>query len=158
MSGMIPTTERHVVYPTRALFFHHEALVTNGNGLTRFVTASQQFASFVYQNASADADSFTHSFLLKHGTYTFVRLAFTSPNSGIIDWTLDGTSILSGDDYYSAGNTANVRKSTGSISVVGDGRHKLTGTVNGQNASSGGYDIAITYFAFLPSSDVRELG
>lgn len=156
--NMIPTTEPHVVYPTRALVFHHESLVTNGNGLTIFISTAHQFASAAYQNASADADSFTHSFMLKGGTYTFVRLGITAPNSGIIDWTLDGTPILSSDDYYSAGLTVNVRKSTGSISVVGNGRHVLTGTVNGKNASSGGYDIPLTYLALLPASDVVERG
>ena len=146
-------TYLHANMPARATMFHKESLVTVGNGLTTALAPTQYHTSVSYQSAAADGDTFTQSFVMIAGTYSFVCIGQTRTAGGIIDWDLDGTGIVTGQDWYSGVNTANVIKTVAAITVVGNGRHVLTGTVNGQNGSSSDYVIYLTKMYFLPGSD-----
>ena len=138
--------------PTRATLWHDEATVTAGNALTRTIAASQAYGWFAYQNAAADADSFTYTLVLAAGTYTMYVLGKTNSSYGKLDWDLDGTTITTGQDWYAA-ETFNVTKTVASIVVTTGGRLVLTGTVNGKNAGSTNYNIGLTKIWFKQASD-----
>jgi hypothetical protein len=140
--------------PIRASMFHGDALVTNGNAIATNINANQPFNATWQQSTSADGDEFTNSFILGEGTYTMYLLGQLTLSSGLIDWDIDGTTITTGQDWYGA-LSSNAEKSIASVVIAANesGRHVLTGTVNGQNASSGGYDIRLTKIWFEPAAD-----
>src|SRR5271166_6422835 len=77
--------------PTRAVIFHEQALVLLGNPLARVTSSAQLYGFDAYQNTPNNGDSFTNSFYLRDGTYTFTILGYTSTDCGKIDWYLDGS-------------------------------------------------------------------
>jgi len=141
--------------PTRATMFHNESLVTAGNAITVAILTTQAHNAVWYQSAGADGDTFTHAFVLAEGTYTLYLYGSTRTAGGKIDWDIDGTAIATGQDWYSGSNVADVTKSIASVAIANNtsGRHVLTGTVNGKNASSSGYEIRLTKMYFVPGSD-----
>ena len=139
--------------PTRAVCWHDESIVIIGNPLNPLVDANQVYNFCVYQNAAANGDMFSQSVFLRAGTYTFSVLGETTNASGLADWYLDGSLVVSGQDWYSAGTTRNVVKSTVSITIASDGYHVLKGTVNGQNGASGGYELRLTKMWFKQTAD-----
>lgn len=140
-------TPTAAVYPTEAVLWHDMSKVTNGNALTISSDTNQAYNVWAYQNAPANGDIFENYFTLAAGTYTFEVLGLTANSRGIIDWTLDGGAIVTGQDWYSAGLTYNVRK-TNTITVSTDGAHTLRGTINGTNISSGTYQMLLTRMSF----------
>jgi hypothetical protein len=138
-----------LIYPTRALFSHINSTVIAGNALTQ--NTDVPFLGYAYQSPAANGDSFTQSFMLKAGTYTFRSRGFPDgANRGKIDWSIDGSVVISADNWAS-GTT----RRDHTVTVVGDGRHVLTGTING--STSGNWYMCIYDFSFIPSSDVSEV-
>jgi hypothetical protein len=141
--------------PKRATMWHGDSVVTAGNAITVYISTSQVHCQFARQDAPANADIFTQSFVVAEGTYTLYFLGVTANNCGKIDWDVDGVSIETGQDWYSAGTTYNVTKSaTVTLTTAGDGgRHVLTGTVNGHNGSTVAphYRINLTKLYLVPS-------
>ncbi len=145
-----------LIYPTRATLWHHESIVTSGNALAFVALASTMFGGAHYQNVSANGNTFTQSFVLKAGTYTLSALGMTWTNTGKIDWYIDDTLAVSGQDWYAAAQTTTVVK-TASVTVVGNGRHVLKGVVNGKNGSSSGYNMYLCKMWLAAASDVAEV-
>lgn len=139
--------------PARATLWHADAAVLAGGNITPNQNTSQRHGEYAYQFGAADADSFSGSVVLIAGTYSLRIVGIKLSSAGILDWTLDGASIATGQDWYAAGTTYNQEVTISGITVTGNGRHTLVGTVNGQNASSSGYDIYLTKYAFIPSAD-----
>lgn len=137
----------------RGTMWHDESVVTVGNAIAHTLTASQIYGTYSNQSAAADADVFTNGVYLRKGTYTFYVLGITDTDRGKIDWTIDGVVLVSGEDWYAGSTTYNVVKSTASVAVTFDGWHQVKGTVNGKNASSSGYVVALTKFWFEPAAD-----
>ena len=137
----------------RGTMWHDESIVTTGNAISRVHDAAQNYGIFCYQNAAANADSFTNGCYLRTGTYAFYVLGATYNTRGIIDWALDGVAIVADQDWYSAGVVYNVIKSTASIAVTFDGWHVLQGTIDGKNGSSTDYQFAGTKMWFEPAAD-----
>ena len=137
-------------YPETALMFHRHSEVTNGNALTETVNTAHPFGHYAEQSAAADADAFRQSFMLKAGTYDIHIRGRQRTDAGKLDWTLDGNSIATGQDWYGA-NTDNFVKTISSVTVTGNGRHLLAGTVNGKNGSSSDYRIMLTEIWFEPA-------
>jgi hypothetical protein len=144
------------IYPTRAIMWHMNSLVTAGAALQFYLSTSQAFNTTSAQSTAADADAFTQSFMLAAGTYTFSVLGLTANNRGKIDWYIDDSLFSTGQDWYSASNTYNVVKTVASVTVTGSGRHTLKGIVNGKNASSSGYYVGFMSLSFIPSSDTSS--
>ena len=140
-------------YPTRFTLWHEESIATNGNAVAPSHDSACDYGMNAFQNTSANADSFTQSFLAKGGTYTIKMKGITAASDGKIDWTLDGASIATGQDWYSASTTRNVVKTISSVTITGDARHVLRGTVNGKNASSAAYNIQLTNIWGYQASD-----
>lgn len=139
--------------PQRASLWHGESLVTTGNGIAMVTATSQLYNLGAAQNPAADADEFTQSFILAAGTYTLRILGQSGPGKGKIDWYLDGQLIATGQDWYAASDTHNVIKSVSNVQIAEGGRHVLTGTVNGKNGSSSGYQIWLTKMWLVPAAD-----
>ncbi len=140
-------------WPRRAICWHLESLVLTGNAIITNVSGSQIFNHVPLQNPAANGDVFTNAFLLRPGTYTMECWGATNADHGIIDWSIDDSAVVTGQDWYSAGLTFNV-KVTATVQIKGASPwHVLKGTVNGKNASSTDYIITITYVAFTPSAD-----
>jgi hypothetical protein len=146
-------------YPQRDTMFHDQATVITGNAIAPiyvvgFTGINSNALNYAYQNACANGDSFSNSFFLKAGTYNFYILGIKNTNCGKIDWYIDGVKVVSQDDWYGAALAVN-EVFTHSVTVVGDGYHKLVGTVNGKNASSVSpyYNILLTRYWFAPVAD-----
>jgi hypothetical protein len=135
------------VYPTSATIWHDQAKVITGNALLRNLDNNQYFQIYTYQNAAANGDVFEHTVALAAGTYTFEVLGLTANSRGIIDWTLGGVALVTGQDWYSAALTYNVIKSN-SVTVATSGVYTLRGTINGKNASSTAYQMLLTKYWF----------
>lgn len=58
-------------YPQRATMWHDEATVISGEALSIIWSQSYPYTVLSYQNPPADGDSFSNSFFIKAGTYTF---------------------------------------------------------------------------------------
>lgn len=158
-SGSSPEAQ---TFPARAMMWHEEANILTG---TNFFfrdgypyDANQNYIYTAIVDPSADGDSFSQSFMLKSGTYTFHVFGAGEINNGKLDWYVDNVLITSGQDWYDAGGaTYNVRKTVNNVSVVGNGRHVLKGVVNGKNAGSIGYYMPLNKYWFEPSSDTTEV-
>jgi hypothetical protein len=143
------------LYPQRATMWHGEATVTAGNAITRNAPNSQVYNIQAYHSPPAINDAFSHSFFLKAGTYDFTALCVTSSDRGIISWSVDGSSIGT-TDLYSAGATYNVVKTISSVTITGDGYHKITGVTTSKNASSSNYYMTLTKYWFKPATDAAR--
>lgn len=130
-------------YPIAATLWHDDATIITGAALTITQDSAQRYAFWAYQNAPANGDTFEYSFLLAAGTYTLRVLGMTANSRGMIDWKIDGTTVVSGQDWYNGSLTYNVVK-TASVTVATDGVHTLRGIVNGKNASSSAYQMLLT--------------
>lgn len=142
-------------YPIRATIWADELLKTNG-AADIYYLHSQDAYYHTRQSPGTNGDVWTTSFMLAAGTYTLYTLGFTNSNEGKLDYSIDGVSAISGQDWYSAGATYMVIKS-GSVTVVGNGRHKLQMTVNGKNGSSSSYYMQLIKFWIVPSSDTSDV-
>ena len=147
------TAPEWIDLPNRATHWHDESTVTNGNALAPTVLATQQYATYSYQNASADADAFSFSVFLAAGTYTFYVLGITDANQAIIDWDFDGgDDTITGQDWYAAAQNLNVIKS-GAVTLTVGGNIVVTGTINDNNVASGGFDMKLTKMWFKQAAD-----
>lgn len=138
-------------YPQRATMLHDEATVIHGNAIISEVQPNR-YQTYSYQGTAANGNSFSNSFFLKAGAYTFFILGSTRTTAGKIDWYIDGVKVVSLQDWYSDPAVLNVVK-TASVTVTGDGYHQLIGTVNGKHASSGGYYTVFTKYWLKPVAD-----
>jgi hypothetical protein len=141
--------------PIRATLWHGDSNVETGNVIVSVAESNQRFNGYAHQHVGANSDVFTQSFVLGEGTYTFVVLGVKTSGSGLLDWDIDGTTIETGQDWYNGAPQYNQEQSVANVVIdVGEGgRHVLTGTVNGKNGASSGYDIRLTKMWFVPASD-----
>ncbi len=146
------TRRKIAVYPKRATMWIDESTVTVGAANATVNDSSQIYGFYTYPSTSANGDTFTISFVLASGTYTFSILGITSTNYGKIDWYIDGVSVISAQDWYSSSVIYNVIK-TASVTVSGDGYHTLKAVINGKNASSTSFNYVLTKVWLKPSSD-----
>ncbi len=124
--------------PKRASLFFEDFRQVSGAGHVTQTNGSQVFNEYAADNAGNNGDAWEASVFVQAGTYTFEALGFTGPNCGIADWKLDGANFLTGQDWYTAGNVFNVKK-TGSLVIPTAGKHILRPVVNGKNGSSSDY-------------------
>ncbi|MCJ7778102.1 MAG: hypothetical protein MUP16_07305 [Sedimentisphaerales bacterium] len=150
----LPTSATLNMYPQRASMFHDEATVISGNQIAKTLNANMRYQYQAYQSTPANSNSFSHSFVVKAGTYNFNTLSGTQPQCGRIDWYIDNVKVISLQDYYSAGVTYNVIKTVTDIVIATDGYHLLTGTVNGKHASATDYYILLVKYWLNPATDL----
>lgn len=100
------------------------------------------------QATPGNGDVAETALLLDAGTYDVTVQGTTDSNRGKIDWKLDGSAFISGQDWYSGGTVEGVIK-TGTLTVASAGRHLLDLVINGKNGSSSGYYFSNTYIKFV---------
>lgn len=93
-----------------------------------------------------DGDSMSWSFLSETGTYTFSVLYSKYTSRGIIEFLVDDVSIGT-VDMYNGSSVLNVVTDMTDIALV-EGTHTLKALVNGKNASSSDYIMAVEWFSF----------
>jgi hypothetical protein len=143
-----------ITYPKRAQLFWDQALqVAGAAGWDHQHDATQDYAFYRGIAVPAVNDALTFSMLLRAGTYTLEVLGTTSTSRGTYKWQLNGVDIITGQDWYSASITKNVKKSTGGIVVATDGLQVLKFVCTGKNASASNYNHYNTYVAMLPGVD-----
>jgi hypothetical protein len=139
-------------FPSSATVFVYEGLVTSGSitNLTSVsVNTSLPFNFYaVPGGTSGDGDELTFTRLLKAGTYTFLTYGLKLSSRGKLDWYIDGSTFITGQDWYAASSALGTFSATG-ITVVGDGLHTIKCKVNGKNASSTNYLISLTFFSLV---------
>lgn len=146
-----------IAMPKRATMWHDEALVTSGNAILNYLTASQRYGFVSYQNAPATVvgDTFTNSFFLSSApvsVYSFYVLGYRDNYQGIVTFTVDGVTIVALDWYRSAG-LWNATTVVSPVTISTTGYHTLQGKITGQNGSSLGYYFEATKYGFYPASD-----
>ena len=124
------------IFPWKYTLWHDESIVTAGDAI---VDAGVGYYRLFKQNTPADANAWKQYVTLAKGTYTLHMWGKTGANHGLIDWTFGGTSIATGQDWYQAVG-AEAQKTIAGIVIANDGTYTLTGTINGKNGASGGYD------------------
>lgn len=132
-------------FPNRATMWHDEAVIISGSGLDFTLTAAQKYVAYIFQSTQVNGNKFSQSFFMKAGIYTFTVLGVDNTNRGKIDWSIDDTDIIIGQDWYNTTIAYNVEK-TNSFPILFDGLHVLKGTTNGKNASSSGYSMVLTKY------------
>jgi hypothetical protein len=135
-------------WPESAALFAMDAKAVSGGTVGMSYQAGQAFTHWAsgFQGNGITREWY---FPLKAGTYSFEVLGATYNGSPIVDWTLDGAALLTGQDWYSGGGVvANVRKAN-DVTVPTDGNHTLRLTINGRNAgNTTDYDLLITRLRF----------
>lgn len=136
-------------YPQQATIWGDESATVSGNDLTIVRDTSQNYNGYAQQfPTAANGDAWSWTFFIKAGTYTFNVYGVIGTALAIVDWTLDGSAIVTGQDWYNGSYVYNTVKAVGSISVATDGQHTLRATVNGKNGSSTGFYVEFTKMWF----------
>ncbi len=146
-------------YPIRGTVFHDVTHIVAGNAVVNNPSSSQDYGCSWFQSPAANSDQFIFSMILKAGSYTLKDLGISWANAPLVDidfkyhTAASYTNIVTGQDWYSAATTYNVRK-TATFTVTVSGEQLFRVTVNGKNASSGGYSFIVTKFdAYLTAGD-----
>jgi hypothetical protein len=152
-SGFQPRVHLFNQFPRTAILFASQIVKVTGSWTLTLVPDTSQILGFVYRQDSAananNGDSYDIGVWLAAGTYTMTILGSTTNNMGKLEWYVDGELNAAAQDWYSAALTANVIK-TGTLTVLGDGYHVLTGKTNGKNASSSDYLFRWTALYIVP--------
>jgi len=142
--------EGTLIYPTTVVLWPDANIVLSGGALSRDnVDGSTPFYADTFQTSNANGNSCKQEFVIKAGTYNFFRVGTRGTTRAKVDWYLDGTLIISGEDWYNA-TTAAAVLSTSGIVISTDGTHELKFVVNGHNASSSAYVVSISKMWFQP--------
>jgi H2-forming N5,N10-methylenetetrahydromethanopterin dehydrogenase-like enzyme len=132
--------------------WHINSRVVVGNAIAATIGATLRFNHTAAQTAASATDAFINFIELQAGTYDFSVVGTKDAAMGICDWYLDGTKIVSLQDWYAAAPAVNTAQTT-SVVVAKDGVYRLLCKVNGHNvAPATDYILAFTYFRFVPTA------
>lgn len=137
------------VYPKRAGLLAVEFTKLTGNAFLIGFDATQHLSTLVYQNAAANGDEFTWSWLLAAGNYTLYLDGKLGVNGGKQDLyfrlssSVGYTSFATALDWYANPAVLNTIK-TATLTIPADGLYVFKSTVNGKNAASGGYFVQLS--------------
>lgn len=134
-----------------AVMWHDQSVKTVGNAFTSSRDTNAPYNTVVYQNTSANGDTWTNGFVIKAGTYALKLMGSTGTGNGKLDCYIDNVNLGTTLDWYAS---PAVKGSILTISnvVLTDGYHTFKGVVNGKNASSSGYDIILTKIWLEPAA------
>lgn len=134
---------------TPAICFHELSSILVGEAFTRVLNTGQEFNMWWQQATPANGNSFSQSVYLSEGGYSFDVLGARGSSGARLDWFLNNNIIASLQDWYNASSVLNHTIST-TVHVPYTGYHTIRGTINGRHASSTGWALAFTYYAFIP--------
>ncbi len=131
-----------VSYPLSSTIWPDQFVVTS-TGTPHVVSLSgQKYNVRLYIDPANNGDSYSATFYMAAGSYTLSLLCYNEADGGKIDWSID-TVYQCTTDVYNSSEALNVTR-TGSVTILTNGNHTLTGTINGKNAGSSGYWTYIT--------------
>ena len=138
--------------PKRATIWPNTDRVVAGNAISGSGPDGTSYARFSYwaQAAAAINDERSNSFFLRAGTYTFRLRGLTTNAAGIATIYIDGVSQGTIDMYAAAAASG---AGTLSITVVGDGYHKLNIKMASKNGSSSNYSLFAECYDIYPAAD-----
>ena len=139
--------------PKRASIWWHEISVVAGGARTITIDTSSAFNHYVAQATPAINNETSFSVLLDAGTYSFSRLGRTTTSLGMVTITIDGVTVLTNKDWYSAALTRNVIKTTTGIVIPTSGVHVVRCVMASKNASSSNYGFQQQRHWFFPATD-----
>ena len=102
------------------------------------VNTSQHFSSACQNSTTADGDNISFKVWLAKGTYSITLDYWKNNNQGIIKIDIDGTTVMTVDQYNSSA-TSNMQTTETGINVSTSGLKTITFKVDGKNASSSDY-------------------
>jgi len=130
-------------YPNSAVLWIDQFTIVAGTGpLVPVIYSAQFYQLLVHETSAANGDAIQAQFSIAAGTYTISILGFQGTAYGILDIYIDGSVVISGQDWYGGGGF-NTIQSAGSI-VLSAGVHTFKIVVNGKNGSSSGYLFDLT--------------
>lgn len=140
------------VFPTRYTFWPHTDTVVAGNALVG-ATPSGSGTLFSYWTQSTPAlnDERTNGCMLRAGTYTMTFWYYRISSAAVMTVYIDGVSQGTLDMYNAVAAANSV--ATMSVTVVGDGYHKITLKATSKNASSTNYNMFLHVYDIKPSAD-----
>ncbi len=124
--------------------WHHDSVI---QGTWVYSMNTAQVCNVQYYNTSStDGDGVRYKMYLAAGTYSF-RLVYAKHTSrGIMEVLIDGIPKGTIDQY--AASTLNSIDSLTGLTVATDGIKDVDVVCNGQNVSSTGYVLSLTFMAF----------
>ncbi len=130
-------------YPAAASIMLDEGSAVTGTWGALFSNSQRMTQYEENTGTHANGDALQQHFFLASGAYTLSVLGISGANRAKVDWYIDGVSVVTGQDWYSASTTYNVVM-TAAVTVTGNGDHILKAVVNGKNASSADYYFDVT--------------
>lgn len=142
-------TINQVVVPRGQLIMGSQAI--GSTALTKYHDAAYDYGYAITATTAADGVTIDFGVYVAKGTYTVTVSGGTTNSRGKLDWTLNGVSQTTAQDWYSSSTVYNAQK-TFTLTVPYSGWHVLRATVNGKNASSSNYNFSITSIDITPSA------
>lgn len=126
-------------------------LAVASNATLTLITSGGTSYNYVAADDANNGDTYTYQVPpLAAGTYAVYFCGAKAKGGGKVDWTLDGTSVVTGQDWY-AGSAADYTYTVTGV-AVSSGAHTLLGTINGKNASSSDYVLKIYSIVFVKTA------
>lgn len=145
-----------VIYPKHIDINCLLAKVVTGNSLLRTVSTTQYFQYTIEQSPfTAAGNKMSFPFYCAKGQYDIFILGNIANNCGNFRSFVDGVNVNQDQGGYNATAIANIRFTLSSVDILTDGVHLLELDVNGKNAASSAYRLAVSsifgiYTAPLP--------
>ncbi|WP_445626640.1 hypothetical protein [Nostoc sp. DSM 114167] len=127
-----------LLLPTSFTHWHDESLVEQGGQLRIDTNTAIGYGIEVYQNPSANGDTFSFKKLLAAGTYELKLITVCNNNVGRLKLEIDGVLAFDDMDLYSPSTIVNAIL-TRNIIIPTDGLHEFVWSINGKNASAVNY-------------------
>jgi hypothetical protein len=115
--------------PRRATMWMDESTVLVGAALLRIGPGTSEIYGHMQQNPGANGDTFTNSFVIAAGVYTFYVLGNTNTDQGAVDWYIDNVRVVTAQNWNAA-LAGNVLK-TATVTIPYSGYHVLKGVATG---------------------------
>lgn len=149
------------VGPVSATVTANELVCTVGSATVNVgARPSQPFCMEVTPTGQADDDEYEAGFLLAPGNYLMTVCGVKASNRGILSWHIDGTLVVSGQDWYAGSDVENFQ--TADVVTIAGANHILRLTITGQNGSSGDNIFALSAVWFraidVPATALRLRG
>jgi hypothetical protein len=136
-----------------ARMWHKDAFVTNGGGIETMVLGADNVGRFPYhrywyQSPPLAGDAFLNPFTLSAGTYDFIVLCRTTPDSGIIEWTTSSDDYFGQMNLYDATGADLVVKTITGVTITSSGPNLLFSQNIFQDPSSSGNAAYLYKYCF----------
>ena len=138
------------IFPTTADIWGEDITSIDGDTAQQAVATAQFYNTYTRQVPGSSGDIIERTFFLAEGTYNVYILGIEDTDCGIATWSIDGTNILVGDDWYAGATSYNSVTSIVNVVISGNGIHTIRSTITGNNGGSSGYKLKITKITILP--------